>query len=105
LLEGANDKKGTAMDEQREKEMATIKKELKELLIERLSLEGVTPPDIEDDAPLFGGGLGLDSLDAVEIIVILQRNFKIDVKNIEKGNQMFRSVSLLAEYVYDNRPK
>ena len=93
------------MDEQREREMATIKKALKELLIERLSLEGVTPSDIEDDAPLFGGGLGLDSLDAVEIIVILQRNFKIDVKNIEKGNQMFSSVNLLAEYVYNNRPK
>ena len=89
----------------REEELAAIRAELKNLLVEQLSLEGVTPEQIQDDAPLFGDGLGLDSLDAVEIIVILQRNFKIDVKEVKRGDKLFGSVGLMAEYILENRPQ
>ena len=89
----------------REEELAVIRAELKALLVERLSLDGVTAEQVEDDAPLFGEGLGLDSLDAVEIIVILQRNYKIDVKEIKKGDKLFGSVRLMAEYIIENRPQ
>ena len=87
----------------KEEQLAVIRSELKSLLVERLSLEGVTAEQIEDDAPLFGEGLGLDSLDAVEIIVILQRHYKIDVKEIKKGDKLFGSVALMAEYILENR--
>ena len=88
----------------REDELAAIRAELKDLLVERLSLEGVAAADIQDDAPLFGDGLGLDSLDAVEIIVILQRHYKIDVKEIKRGDTLFGSVRRMAEYILENRP-
>lgn len=88
----------------REEDLATIRGELKTLLVERLSLEDVTADQIDDDAPLFGDGLGLDSLDAVEIIVILQRHYKIDVKEIKKGDKLFGSVRLMAEHILENRP-
>jgi len=85
-----------------EQELAPIKQKLKELLVSSLSLEDVSPEDIQDDDPLFGEGLGLDSLDAVEIVVLLQRNFGLEVKDMEKGRQIFQSVPTLAEYVYEN---
>jgi Phosphopantetheine attachment site. len=90
---------------EREDRLAAIRKELKELLVERLSLENVTADQIEDDAPLFGEGLGLDSLDAVEIIVLLQRHYKLDVKEIKKGDKLFGSVSLMAEHIFENSPQ
>jgi acyl carrier protein len=85
-----------------------IKQELKELLIANLSLEGVTPADIADDAALFGegeGGLELDSLDAVEVVVILQRQYGLNVKDMQKGRQIFRSINTLAPYVLENTTK
>ena len=56
--------------------MTNIKEELKQALIEGLNLEDVRPEDIDDDAPLFGEGLGLDSLDSVEIVVLVQRAYE-----------------------------
>lgn len=81
--------------------IADIKTKLKALLVEQLSLEDVTPEQIEDDAPLFNEGLGLDSLDAVEIVVILQRHFGVEVKDMEMGRKIFQSVATLADYVYE----
>lgn len=86
----------------KDKKLAELRQKLKELLVANLSLEGVRPEDIRDDAPLFNEGLGLDSLDAVEIVVILQRHFGLEVKNMEMGRKIFQSVSTLAEYVYEN---
>ena len=76
-----------------------LKRQLKAFIIERLSLDGVTPESIDDDAPLFGTGLELDSLDAVEIIVILQRKFHCEVKQIKKGSEIFKSINALADFI------
>jgi acyl carrier protein len=80
--------------------MATdLKHRLKELLIERLKFEDMTPDDIPDDQPLFAGGLGLDSIDALEIVVMLESEFGIKVKNESSARDSFRSISTLAELV------
>jgi acyl carrier protein len=76
-----------------------LKQKLKELLIERLKFEDMTPEDIGDDEPLFAGGLGLDSIDALEIVVMLETEFGIKVKNESSARDDFRSVSTLAELV------
>jgi len=83
-------------------QLAAIRKKLKELLVRELSLEDITPEDIKDDEVLFGEGLGLDSLDAVEIVVLLQRNFDIEVQDLEKGREIFHSIETLSNYVYEN---
>lgn len=72
---------------------------MKELLIERLKFEDMTPEDIPDDEPLFGGVLGLDSIDALEIVVMLESEFGIKVKNETSARDSFRSISTLANYV------
>jgi acyl carrier protein len=86
----------------REQELAAIRQKLKELLVSHLQLEGVRPEDIKDADMLFGEGLGLDSLDAVEIVVLLQRNFGLEVRDMEKGRRIFQSVNTLADYIYEN---
>ncbi len=93
------------MANDKELELATIRKDLKEMIVHDLSLEDVNPVDIKDDEALFGEGLGLDSLDAVEIVVLLQRNFGIEVKNMDQGKEIFRSIDTIANYVYENRKK
>ncbi|HYI09750.1 MAG TPA: phosphopantetheine-binding protein [Thermoanaerobaculia bacterium] len=80
-----------------------LKRKLKELLIERLKFEDMTPEDIGDDDPLFAGGLGLDSIDALEIVVMLESEFGIKVKNESSARDYFRSVSTLAELVEKKR--
>ena len=91
------------MEESKEKNLAEIRKLLKELLVENLSLEDIRPEDIQDDEILFGEGLGLDSLDAVEIVVLLQRNFGLEVKDMKQGREIFYSVDTLARYIYENK--
>lgn len=76
-----------------------IKLELKENIIEALGLEDFSPDDISDDDPLFGGELDLDSLDAVEIVVILQRKFGVDTKGLESRKEVFSSINTLAEFI------
>jgi acyl carrier protein len=88
----------------KETELATIRKDLKELLVSSLSLEDVDPSEIKDDDPLFGEGLGLDSLDAVEIVVLLKRNYGLEVKDMQQGRAIFQSVNTVAEFVYENSP-
>ena len=76
-----------------------MKQKLKAMLIERLKFEDMTPEDIDDDAPLFAGGLGLDSIDALEIVVMLESEFGIKVKNESAARDYFLSISTLAAYV------
>lgn len=81
-----------------------IKNELKKYLISDLHLEDVTPEDIADTAPLFGeGGLGLDSLDAVELVVLLQKRFEVLVKDMEEAKEAFASINTLAEFIRARR--
>ena len=76
-----------------------LRTKLKELLIARLKFEDMTPADIADDQPLFAGGLGLDSIDALEIVVMLESEFGIKVKNESSARENFQSVAALAEFV------
>ena len=78
---------------------------LKVRIVEALKLENVKPEDISDDAPLFGEGLGLDSIDALELAVMLEREYGILVKDMETGRKAFASVRSLAQFVQDNRKK
>jgi len=91
------------MEESKEKNLDEIRKLLKQLLVENLSLEDILPEDIKDNEILFGDGLGLDSLDAVEIVVLLQRNFGLEVKDMKQGREIFYSVDTLARYIYENK--
>ena len=78
---------------------------LKQQIIEALNLEDIRPEDIEDDAPLFGEGLGLDSIDALELFVMLDKQYGIKLQNKEEGKKVFRSVNTMAEYIQANRTK
>ena len=78
---------------------------LKQQIIEALNLEDLTPEDINDDAPLFGEGLGLDSIDALELFMLLDKQYGIKLQNKEEGKQVFRSVNTMAEYIAQHRTK
>ena len=78
---------------------------LKLQIIDALNLEGMTPEDIGNDDPLFGEGLGLDSIDALELIVILDKHYGIKLKSPAEGKEVFKSVATIADYVSSNRTK
>lgn len=79
--------------------------ELKKEIIDVLNLEEVTPVDIDENAPLFGEGLGLDSIDALELIVLMERNYGIRLQDPAQGKEIFRSVAVMADYISKNRKK
>lgn len=84
--------------------MSDLKKNLKAQIIEQLNLEDLTPSDIQDDAPLFGDqGLGLDSIDALEFIVLLDTHYGIKIDDPSKGKEIFHSVNSLADYISKNQ--
>lgn len=80
--------------------------QLKNMLIDGLRLEDITPDDLSADAALFGGGLGLDSIDALEIGVMLDRQYGVKITSgDERNNQIFASLRSLAEFVAENRTR
>tara|TARA_A100000171_G_C2140435_1_gene155164 strand:+ start:15016 stop:15273 length:258 start_codon:yes stop_codon:yes gene_type:complete len=85
--------------------MEALKQELKESILEALNLEEFTVADINDTDPLFGDGLGLDSIDALELIVLLDKDYGIKLTDPEESKSIFKSVEVLASYVEANRKK
>jgi len=78
---------------------------LKQEIIEVLNLEDITPEDIDNDAPLFGDGLGLDSIDALELIVLIEKNYGIKLQDPAKGKEIFKSINVMADYIQQNRTR
>ena len=76
---------------------------IKQLIIQRLKLSDMTPEMIENDAPLFGEGLGLDSIDALELVLGLEKEFGVVIPDAEVGKRVFQSVRTVAEYVLENQ--
>ena len=77
---------------------------LKAEIIEVLNLEDISPEDIEAEAPLFGeGGLGLDSIDALELIVLLEKNYEIKIENPQDGKQIFFSIQSMADFITEQQ--
>lgn len=85
--------------------MEELIKELKEEIREALNLEEMTPEDIDENDALFGDGLGLDSIDALELIVLLDKKYGIKLANPAEGKAIFKSIATIADYVSKNRKK
>ena len=85
--------------------MEALITELKKHIIEVLNLEDLQPEDIDNDAPLFGEGLGLDSIDALELIIMMEKNYGIRVKDPSAGKEIFKSVNTMAAFIEANRKK
>jgi acyl carrier protein len=79
-----------------------LEDELKQLIIDELKLEDVEAAEIADEDMLFGEGLGLDSLDAVELVVILKKKYSVDLEDMDEAREAFTSVKTLADYIREN---
>jgi acyl carrier protein len=85
--------------------MESLKTELKTKIIEVLNLEEVSVKDIDDNDALFGDGLGLDSIDALELIVLLDKDYGIKLSDPKQGKDIFQSIETMAAYITENRKK
>ncbi|MCK4562918.1 MAG: acyl carrier protein [Flavobacteriaceae bacterium] len=83
--------------------MENLKKELKEKIIKNLNLEDIEVSDIGDDDVLFGDGLGLDSIDALELIVMLDKDYGIKLTDPKQGKSIFQSINTMVKYISENR--
>ena len=81
----------------------TLKSELKLLIIETLRLEDIKPDSIKDEEPLFGEGLGLDSIDALELVVAIEKNYGVLIEDEEVGIEAFASIDALSDYVINKK--
>ena len=86
-------------------ETVQLKQQLKEQIIEFLNLPNTTPADIADDQPLFGEGLGLDSIDSLELIVLLNREYGIVIKDPKEGRKVLVDINTMVEYIQEHRTK
>jgi len=84
--------------------MSELTQELKERIIKQLNLEDITLDDLQDDTPLFGDGLGLDSIDALELIVMLDKSYGIKLADPKEGRKVFETIQTMADYIEANRP-
>lgn len=84
--------------------MFDLKHDVKTMIIQRLKLEGMGPEEIDDQAPLFGEGLGLDSIDALELVLAIEQTFHVKIEDEAAGLQAFRSVEALTAFIADRRP-
>lgn len=80
-----------------------LNEKLKTIIIGELNLEEISPEDIDDDAPLFGNGLGLDSLDAIELVVQVQKYFGVEIKDMDEGRVAFQSINALSDFIKERR--
>ncbi len=83
--------------------MEDLKRTLKQQIIDSLNLQGIKPEEIDDNAPLFGDGLGLDSIDSLELMVLLERNYGIKIEDAREGRKILTSVQTMAEYIQQHR--
>ena len=86
-------------------ETTQLKQQLKEQIIEFLNLTSVKPDDIKDDEPLFGEGLGLDSIDSIELIVLLNREYGIVIEDPKEGRKILVDLNTMADYIEKHRTK
>jgi acyl carrier protein len=84
---------------------AELMMDVKKLIIERLKLEEIAVEDIDINAPLFGEGLGLDSIDALELVIGLEKEYGVSIPDAEVGRKVFQSVRTIAQYIVDNQDK
>lgn len=85
--------------------MSDLRRELKQSIIEQLNLEEMKVEEINDDEPLFGDGLGLDSIDALELIVLLEKDYGIKLNDPSKGKAIFESINKMASFIEAHRTK
>jgi acyl carrier protein len=83
--------------------MSELREQLKAQIIEQLNLEDLTVADIENDEPLFGDKLGLDSIDALEFIVLLEQKYGLKIKDPSEGKDIFQTINSLAEFIEKNK--
>ena len=83
--------------------MSELKENLKQQIVSHLNLEDVNPSDIQDSESLFGEGLGLDSIDALELIVLVEQEYGIKITDPEKGKEVFKSVDTIAAFITANQ--
>jgi acyl carrier protein len=86
-------------------ETAQLKEQLKKQIVEFLNLLSVKPEDIKDDEPLFGEGLALDSIDSIELIVLLNREYGIVIEDPKEGRKILVDINTMADYIEKNRKK
>jgi acyl carrier protein len=86
-------------------EIAELKEKLKIQIIQFLNLTDLTPADIKNDDPLFGDGLGLDSIDSLELIVLLKREYGINIQDPKEGRKVLIDVNTMAAYIEQHREK
>jgi len=85
--------------------MEKLLNELKKKIIETLNLIDVTPRDFDEDGPLVGGDLGIDSIDVLEMVMMIEKDYSVVIDNKELGEKVFISLKTLANYIHQNRPE